>query len=140
MCSGYWVGPYQANSFCTFTGFNTRNITCINGYSWSGGQNSFPAGLSDFVTGSGPSKICDTPFNMCLYPPGAVVANGVCTSTLNTRRISCDSGYSTNGTVAGTTAFFVGSGVTSFSCTSMSSPPRVFGAKKTDFVNFLVLV
>jgi len=111
MCNAY--SPNPENAVCIFKTLNTRNITCNPGWSTT----ALPSGVIQVFTGDGPFLPCTTQLDMCaLYSHNSTLRNATCYTSLNTRTIICDGGYSINFTAAGTTQVVSGTGPINPNC------------------------
>jgi len=108
MCILYSPVGSIANGTCAFTTLNSRTVTCDAGYSIN--SNNDASGLVQTLSGTAPHANCTFIVNMCgTY--SATVINGTCADTgVNQRTITCNAGYSSDGTVAGITQVITGPG------------------------------
>jgi len=102
----YSLNSTIINGSCFNAGFNTRRIVCNAGYSF----NTSILGTNETIIGrTAIAKNCTTQLDMCLYSPNGTISNAVCYSNgVNSRKIVCDPGWSSNNTIPGITQTITG--------------------------------
>lgn len=104
MCDVY--SPNPPNATCFDSAINTRTITCVPGF---GILSNKTPGAIQTILGPGPFELCQDLSDTCfLY--SSHLENAVCVMSANgIRNITCDDGWSTNGTLQGLKQFLSGS-------------------------------